>query len=275
MSIREAQPVSWRSLKFRRGAGADLRNQVLLKCAGTNATKQFDAVHAPGILEENLSADKFKGTFHEASSDVPPTGTACEAQEKNEATQSDDEPGHPELHTLISAADFEKVASKALTPKTWAFYSSAATDLVTHGQNKSLLRRIMIQPRILRNVKTVNFRRRILGYDSSAPFFISPAAMARLAHPDGELALAKAACSEDIIQCVRGQFRATKSRPPITSKLTTTYRSPTTRRSRSAASSSRATRSSRTSSSCTSTRSGTRRRSCWARRGSWASRPSS
>lgn len=173
-----------------------------MKCAGTDATREFDAVHAPGILEENLSDDKLKGALEaQASSDVPDKVSPRIAPESKDA-ESPEAPGLPELHTLINAADFEKAASKALTAKTWAFYSSAATDLITHQQNKSLVRRIMIQPRILRDVKHVDFRRKILGCESSAPFFISPAAMARLAHPDGELALAKAAGAEGIIQCV-------------------------------------------------------------------------
>lgn len=109
----------------------------------------------------------------------------------------------PDLESIIGAPDFELAASKALAPKTWAFYSSAATDLVTHTQNKKLVRRVMIRPRILRNVLNVDYRTSILGYKTSAPFFISPTAMARLAHPDGELALARAAASEGIIQCVR------------------------------------------------------------------------
>ncbi|KAI1083108.1 cytochrome b2 [Whalleya microplaca] len=175
---------------------------IILQCAGTNATDAFEEVHAPGILEENLPLEKFRGILEEASSDVPPKGTVREARNKNEALSTDKAAEIPALNTLISAADFEKVASRELSPKTWAFYSSAATDLITHHQNKALLRRIMLQPRILRDVKKVDLSRKILGLPSAAPFFISPAAMAKLAHPDGELALARAAASEGIIQCV-------------------------------------------------------------------------
>lgn len=172
--------------------------------AGKNATSEYDQVHAPGIIEENLPADKFKGAFLEASSDVPPQGALEEvkdSQDQNPAAISA-ETHIPPLQSLLSAADIEEVASRILTRKTWAFYSSAATDLVTHRQNKSFLRRIMIKPRVLRNVTDTNQSRSILGHKTSAPFFISPAAMARLAHKDGELALAKAAGQEDIIQCV-------------------------------------------------------------------------
>ncbi|KAK8049000.1 cytochrome b2 [Apiospora phragmitis] len=167
--------------------GAD----ILLQFAGTNATRVYGEVHAPGILEANLSVDKFKGVLEEASSDAPSPGTAQEAQQEQdnkaaaaEAQNEGTPPSsslaeittNPPLFSLISAADFEKVASKILSPKTWAFYSSAATDLITHTQNKALLRRIMIQPQILRDVKHVNMKSSILGLSSSAPFFISPAA---------------------------------------------------------------------------------------------------
>ena len=65
-----------------------------------------------------------------------------------------------------------------------------------------MYRRIMLRPRVMRNVAEVNTQRSILGCPSSAPFFVSPAAMARLAHPDGELALARGCASEDLIQVV-------------------------------------------------------------------------
>jgi L-lactate dehydrogenase (cytochrome) len=108
----------------------------------------------------------------------------------------------PPIQSIISAHDFEVVASSALTPKAWAFYSSAATDLVTHTNNKRRVRDIMFRPRILRDVSAVNYRTKILGVETSAPFFMSPVAMANLAHPEGELAFRRAAAHEGILQCV-------------------------------------------------------------------------
>ena len=115
----------------------------------------------------------------------------------------------PELFKLISTQDFVDVARNTLTPKAWAFYSSAATDLVTHRWNSDVYRRIMLRPRVMRNVAKAETRRSILGCPSSAPFFISPAAMARLAHPDGELALARGCASEGLIQVVSNLKRKT------------------------------------------------------------------
>ncbi|KAH8880526.1 cytochrome b2 [Thozetella sp. PMI_491] len=176
--------------------------EIILSCAGGHATEEFDKVHAPGMFEDTLPATKFKGLLEHSAMDPPPQDATVATQRQIEAGVRKEVSGPPGLHNLISAADFEKVAEVELSPKTWAFYSSAATDLITHRQNKALLRRIMIQPRILRDVRHISLRRRILGFESEAPFFISPAAMAKLAHPDGEIALAKAAAREGIIQCI-------------------------------------------------------------------------
>ena len=155
-------------------------------------------MHAPDIIEE-LPKDRFMGFLEQASPDAPVDES--QVVEFPAAPETGEHPAIP-LEAILSAPDLTVAASKGLTPKTWAFYSSAATDLVTHGKNKELVRRVMLRPRILRDVTTVSMERRILGLKSSAPFFISPAAMARLVHPDGELALSRGAANEGIFQCV-------------------------------------------------------------------------
>jgi L-lactate dehydrogenase (cytochrome) len=109
----------------------------------------------------------------------------------------------PPLSSLINSHDFEAVAEKVLTKKAWAFYSSAATNLVTRDANRSLFDRIWFRPRLLRNIRHIDTRTKLLGHDVKLPFFVSPAAMAKLAHPDGELALARGCEKFGISQCVR------------------------------------------------------------------------
>ncbi|KAF5563561.1 L-lactate dehydrogenase (cytochrome) [Fusarium napiforme] len=183
--------------------------EVLLNLAGSDATELYNDVHAPDIIED-LPNDKLIGLLEESaiSRATPKTAEIDPVPPPTSPTQTNDVPSTPTTKTIppidaiLSAPDYEKAAQDSLSAKTWAFYSSAATDLVTHAKNKELVRRIMIRPRILRNVSQVNYKTSILGFDSSAPFFISPAAMARLAHPDGELALSRAAANEGIIQCI-------------------------------------------------------------------------
>ncbi|MCJ1482076.1 hypothetical protein MMC06_002238 [Schaereria dolodes] len=92
----------------------------------------------------------------------------------------------PLLQTLISIYDFEAVALATLSPKAWAFYSSAATDLVTIKVNESFVRRIWWRPRVLKSVSEVDTMVQIQGAQSQLPFYVSPAAMAKLAHKNGE-----------------------------------------------------------------------------------------
>ncbi|KAL8357142.1 hypothetical protein RB598_002120 [Gaeumannomyces tritici] len=202
---------------------------ILLQYAGKDATAAYDDIHAPGMLEETLSPDKFRGNFIPASSDAAPPGAEAEAEveQEQQRQQQYQQPHHhhhrqqqlqqqlqqqqqqqpqpyrkPDLCSCINAGDLREVAARTLTPKAWAFYSSAATDLNTHAWNQSFLRRVMLRPRVLRDVAETSLRRAVLGVDSAAPFFISPAAMARLAHPDGELALARGAAREGVVQCI-------------------------------------------------------------------------
>ena len=69
--------------------------------------------------------------------------------------------------------------------------------------NADAYRKVLFRPRILRKVAEVDATITILGKPSSIPVFISPAAMAKLGHPDGEVNLTKGAHSTGIIQVVR------------------------------------------------------------------------
>lgn len=108
----------------------------------------------------------------------------------------------PDLKTILSVNDFEKVASQSLAPKTWAFISAAATDLYTKTRNTTTYSRISLRPRILRDVSQVDLTTTMLGHKLRVPIFTSPAAMARLVHPDGEKAIARAVKASGSAQCV-------------------------------------------------------------------------
>ncbi|KKK14684.1 hypothetical protein AOCH_000802 [Aspergillus ochraceoroseus] len=170
---------------------------IILKYAGRDATKAYSEVHTPGLIKSNLAPGKCLGKLDESTVNGEwrrePTSQSSAAVGRNEK---------PPLDTLINAHDFERVASKTSSKKTWAFYSSAATDLITREANKSCFDRIWFRPRVLRNVRSVDTKTTILGVDSSLPLFVSPAAMAKLIHPEGELAIARACESKGIVQGV-------------------------------------------------------------------------
>ncbi|KAL8733375.1 MAG: hypothetical protein Q9166_002199 [cf. Caloplaca sp. 2 TL-2023] len=170
---------------------------IILQYAGRDASQPYNEIHAPSLLNNTLTSSKLIGTLDTSTISEdwarPPPQENPKVQLKNEK---------PPLFTLLSTHDFEAVAEKTLAPKTWAFYSSAATDLVTTKANQSFFDRIWFRPRVLRNVTTRDTRRRIMGQDVELPIMCSPAAMAKLVHPDGEKAIARGCQSKGIIQCV-------------------------------------------------------------------------
>ncbi|KAK5138315.1 hypothetical protein LTR08_003376 [Meristemomyces frigidus] len=108
----------------------------------------------------------------------------------------------PPLETIINAQDFEDVAERTITKKTWAFYSSASTDCITRDKNRDLFGRIWFRPRLLRSVGHVSTQSTMLGHDVGLPIFVSPAAMAKMVHPQGELVIARGCLSDRVPQIV-------------------------------------------------------------------------
>ncbi|PVI02309.1 hypothetical protein DM02DRAFT_641315 [Periconia macrospinosa] len=173
-------------------------SEIIHRHAGLDASTAYNSAHSPSLISKTLSTSSHKGTLSAPSPShallkPPPTPTAQPALEIG---------AKPPLTSLINAYDFEAVAEKTLTKKTYAFYSSAATNLVTRDANRSLFDRVWFRPRMLRDVKSVDTRTRMLGNEVRLPFFVSPAAMARLAHPEGELALARGCREFGIAQCI-------------------------------------------------------------------------
>lgn len=106
------------------------------------------------------------------------------------------------LESLLNLDEIEEEATKRISPRAWAYYFSAGDDLVSKKLNNTVYRDILLRPRILVDCTHCCLSTSILGNKLSVPFFIAPAAMARLAHPDGERAMAKAAARFGAMQIV-------------------------------------------------------------------------
>lgn len=105
---------------------------------------------------------------------------------------------------MLNLDDFEKMAEKLLTEQGWAYYRSSADDETSYDQNGDSYNRIWFKPRVLRKVTQVDAKTQILEgkIQSSLPIYISPAALAKLGHPEGELNLTRAAGRCGIVQGV-------------------------------------------------------------------------
>ncbi|CAZ83548.1 unnamed protein product [Tuber melanosporum] len=174
--------------------------EIILSYAGADATGAYESVHTSSLLETPPPGFRLLGPL--SPSELPPVsrnpGLDVELHAK------------PPLDTIINTFDFEAVAERTVTPKTWAFYSSAATDLLSMKLNRRAFDRVLFRPRLMRNVKSVDTRTKILGFSTGVPFFIAPTAMQGMINPDGEKAVAMGAGEEKVIHII-----STNSSHPI------------------------------------------------------------
>lgn len=110
---------------------------------------------------------------------------------------ADPGPGSPGPVDLpLNLAEFEEAARLRLTRNAYEYYAGGADDEVTLRANREAYRRFHLRPRVLVDVSRVDASLELLGTRLSLPVLLAPTAFQRLAHPEGELASARAARAE-------------------------------------------------------------------------------
>ena len=112
------------------------------------------------------------------------------------------EPELPADPNLINLGDYERVAAERLAPGPLAYFIGGAGDEVTLRDNRAAFARQAIVPRVMRDVSTLDPSMELLGRRWPSPIFIAPTALQRMAHPDGELATARAAAARGVTTAV-------------------------------------------------------------------------
>ncbi|KAI0193953.1 FMN-dependent dehydrogenase-domain-containing protein [Xylaria flabelliformis] len=171
---------------------------VLLNYAGRDATTTYSKVHSPSLIRTSLPASRIIGTVDKSTV----TEEWARPRSRKGKPPAKAKGAKPPLSSIINAHDFRLTAQKSYTPKAWAFMTSAATDCLTMERNSSTYNDIVLRPRILRDVSTVDVSATMLGHRISTPIFIAPTSMGKLFHPEGERELGRAAQSLGIPQCV-------------------------------------------------------------------------
>jgi L-lactate dehydrogenase (cytochrome) len=158
---------------------------IILKLAGQDATSEYDPIHPPGTLEDNLSPSCNLGPIDPSTLSAPPQS----AQDPGpEADQNIEIP----IENMLNLDEIEEAATKKLSKKGWAYYYSAADDLFSKIYNNTVYRNILLRPRVFIDCSRCDLTTSFLGHKLDLPVYVSPAAMARLAHPDGEWGIAQA-----------------------------------------------------------------------------------
>lgn len=157
---------------------------IVLKLSGKDATEEYDPIHPPGTLEENLPPEAKLGPVDPETLPKP----VAEAPQNASEEPAESLP----MQALLNLDEIEAVATKKISKKAWAYYYSAGDDLLSKQLNNTVYRSILLRPRIFIDSKECDLSTTFLHNKLQIPVYVSPAAMARLGHPDGEWGIAQA-----------------------------------------------------------------------------------
>jgi isopentenyl diphosphate isomerase/L-lactate dehydrogenase-like FMN-dependent dehydrogenase len=88
--------------------------------------------------------------------------------------------------------DYARLAEQKLEPGAFGYFAGGAGDELTLRENVEAYRRLHLRPRVLAGIESTTATT-VLGSEVSMPLLVAPVALQRMAHPDGELATARAA----------------------------------------------------------------------------------
>lgn len=97
--------------------------------------------------------------------------------------------------------ELERKAIESLDPASRGYIAASAGDSGTADANRAAFAEWAIVPRMLRGVSAPDTRTTVAGRSLSAPLALAPVGVQKLAHPDGEIATARAAERVGIPYC--------------------------------------------------------------------------
>jgi 4-hydroxymandelate oxidase len=100
----------------------------------------------------------------------------------------------------IDVFDFEPVMKQKVPPAHFGYMATGVDDEMTLRANRDGFRKFALRPRRLVDVTRVDMRADILGVTYDSPIVIAPTGSNRAFHPDGEIAVAKAARASNHLQ---------------------------------------------------------------------------
>jgi len=104
--------------------------------------------------------------------------------------------------TFVTVDDYEPVARARLPADVYDYYAGGAGNEWTLAENRRAYEDLTLRPRVLRAVGKTDTSSTVLGTPVSAPILVAPWAYQRMAHPEGEVATARAAASAGTIMVV-------------------------------------------------------------------------
>jgi len=139
-----------------------------------------------------LAASPYVAALGGVSAFLERTGLAQAAQQTSDVIKSPAE--------ALNVLDFEEAAHRNIMPGHWAYMSSGVDDDGTLHANRDGYKHVQLRPRRLRDATKVDMRVELFGKVYDSPIFICPTSGGKAFHPDGELAVARAARARGTLQ---------------------------------------------------------------------------
>jgi isopentenyl diphosphate isomerase/L-lactate dehydrogenase-like FMN-dependent dehydrogenase len=102
----------------------------------------------------------------------------------------------------VNIADLERLAAERLEPGPHGYFAGGAGDERTLRRNAEAFQGWELRPRVLVDVSDVSTRATVVGSELEMPILVAPVAVQRLAHPDGEAGMARAAAAAGTVLCL-------------------------------------------------------------------------
>jgi 4-hydroxymandelate oxidase len=131
-----------------------------------------------------------------------PDGTAVPGQRRRAAdgpATPEDPAGEP---PYLDLDRLEARARERLAPDVYDYYAGGAEDETTLAEAPGAWRSWRLRPRVLRGIASVQAATELLGSPVATPIGVAPWAYQAMAHPDGELATARAAAAAGSLMTV-------------------------------------------------------------------------
>ena len=100
----------------------------------------------------------------------------------------------------INVFDLERVARDVLPPAHWGYMATGVDSDATLRANREGFTKLAIRPRRLVDVSSVDLSTELFGVRMSSPIVLSPVGSQKAFHPEGEVAVARAAQARDHLQ---------------------------------------------------------------------------
>ena len=102
----------------------------------------------------------------------------------------------------LNVWDYERLAAERLDPGAHGYYAGGSGDELTLRDNVAAFQRWQLRPRVLVDVAGCTTETTVLGHQLSMPLVVAPVAFQRVAHPDGEVGMARAARAAGTAMCL-------------------------------------------------------------------------